>query len=196
MDDWLKTVEELLPESELWRRAVGTALGRTISVVVLTLLGALSYLAWKPISGAIAYIGSLLGTRVAVPLWLLSMLILSAVAWGVFVAYYRNEKLEDEKEPHEEEFTEAMIGGIWWKWSWEDGEPTNFTPLCPNPECRMEVDFEDNFSLHSPRVPEPDYTKAECPKCDVRREWGRLKDGVISLVKREIERQVREDEWK
>jgi hypothetical protein len=217
MDDWLKTVEELLPESEFWRgvveKALGSALGRTISVVAIGAIGFLSYIARKPISGAISCVGSLAGTRVAVPLWLLSMLILSAVAWGAFLTYgYRKGKLESEKEPYEEEFTEGEIEDISWKWSWSDGNPTPPNPICPT--CGREAALEDSQSIKIDRLEvsgipfdnkvgdssyyqlRTDRTVVMCPKHGVVKEWKQKnKSDVRKIVRREIERQVREGEW-
>lgn len=111
-----------------------------------------------------------------------------AMLWG---EEEENGTEVEEKKPHEEEFTEAMIDGVRWQWSWEDGKPSSPTPLCP--ECGIKMDFQDAYA---PNV-YPPKASVRCPKgCETVNEWeGWSKEGLRDLIEREVKRCIREDEW-
>ncbi len=177
MMEWLWSPEKFLPESKFWRVAIPTAIG--------TGLG--SWFFWSSLISAGRYVWALIWWQVAIPLWLLSILGFSALAWIGFFAYeYQSRR---EKEPHEKEFTDAVIDGIHWDLVWENGELEVLRPLCS--ECGMEMDFEDHY------LREQYHTAASCPKgCETGYVWSDSRKGkVIDIIEREIERRVREGEW-
>lgn len=189
MDDWLEFVANLFSESKFWRVALPTAIG--------TLLG--SWFFWSSLINAGRHVWAVMVWEVAIPLWLLSVLVLSALAWiGFFARRYQGRSEENEakeRETYEEEFTEALIEGIHWEWAWENGSPSSLTPLCP--ECGMEMDYGDDTH---PGVVFPGRTVTstiKCPSGHTTKRWRNRTIGqVLDLVKREVERQVREDEWR
>ncbi|MCS4162596.1 hypothetical protein GGP94_003041 [Salinibacter ruber] len=83
-------------------------------------------------------IGTVLGS------WFFWSSLISAgrYVWALIWGEEENGTEVEEKKPYEEEFTEAMIDGVRWQWSWEDGKPGSPTPLCP--ECGIKMDQVPN----------------------------------------------------
>ena len=187
MAEWLHSIEELLPESKFWRRVIQTTIGGVLASIIVSAGGWLfGIIAWEDIS-------ALFG--ISVPLWLILALVVSVQIGFLIHQRYAQEKTEaEETPPHEEEFTEAIIEDIRWQWSWEDGEPSDLTPLCP--ECGMEMDYSDNYTAGVSIPSRTNFSVVECPSGHFRERWKDRRIGwVLNLAKREVERRVREQEW-
>lgn len=127
-------------------------------------------------------------TSVAIPGW--GALLLTGFAlFGIALTATRLYHLRRSRTPAWLNYTHDEIDGLLWEWRYYGLSLNSNTLLALCPQCKHEVEFEDNSSYRS--VPQ---WRAVCPRCDWTAKSRSEIDSRIAAVK-EIERRLRTEEY-
>jgi hypothetical protein len=145
-----------------------------------------------------------------VPIWaiLLSLCCL-ILLWklGRFIAkFFKNIDDQQPRKPlspddiRVEDYTEDLIDGVWWHWTYSGNTVKVPKPICPNQECQCDLFFREdwmrlNTGPNVARIGEPPVS-LHCPRCNFRRDFDNVEGRVLHDVTQEILSQIRTDRFR
>jgi len=148
---------------------------------------------WTTIAAVAGSALDALAHRVAVPVWLVIVVVLLA---GVPILKLMIRANASRRIPDPEtQYTDDVLFGAKWHWRWSRGEILDLQCLCP--VCEAELVYLEHVQAMLPRHGDPpDHTRWICEHCREDRVNldGRVDYG-LGAVRREIRRRVRSGEW-
>ena len=135
----------------------------------------------------------------SLPGWAFLIFGLLALIGLVVVVAFLYDIFRSKEEPAYRKYTEDMLNGAKWRWSWNGDKISNLWCFCPS--CDAQLVYHDNYeNMHA-------NTDFICERCSSNetgnyyRSQGRVvatvrgdKDYALDAVKREILRRIRTDE--
>jgi hypothetical protein len=165
---------------------------RIVATVVsgLLLAGALAVLpsVWLAIKAFFLWLGGLLTTTASIPVWgLLPLSALALISVLRIAASFLPRQEPSLPLQDYTAYTQDTFRGITWRWRWISGRIVDLYPYCPT---------DDTLLVHNDWV--GSYTEFHCETC--RKMIAIIQGGdhtyVQSFILRQIDRKVRNDEWK
>jgi hypothetical protein len=127
-------------------------------------------------------------------------------------------KKRAEERPDWKDYKSDHIEGVDWTWEWNGKEVANLRPLCPQDDCRWDLELEDDLSLspdnggpldkgvHSQSeavkrlmlkvtLPQDLPSVVTCDNCGFTKQWMDPAYEVKTNVKREIKGRIRRGDY-
>jgi len=124
------------------------------------------------------------------------LIILVVLSTSIIVSIFI--KLKEPKQPRKLDYTDLYkkghFQGVDWTWEYTNEEISDLQSFCPN--CNIELVFAEITPKPWENTTSPQ-TKLICERCDVMRaNLGGTKPFAYSAIKREIKRNIRNNEWR
>jgi hypothetical protein len=169
-------------EKHVVRNSVlGSVIGGLLLAFLLWLIPGL----WVWLVSAIDQLVGFLVSRVSVPVWLIGIAILAIIPTIIMVVALIIASLKRPSEPTWLAYTTDRFDRMTWRWSYRNNSVSNLGCFCPHDDTRLVyLRGYENISF-------------ECETCKAK--FGPFDgdiDYVHAKIERQIERKVRNDEWK
>jgi hypothetical protein len=99
-----------------------------------------------------------------------------------------------------EHYTEDLIDGVWWQWTYSGHTVEVPRPICPNKDCQCDLVFRQDWNriYDAPNIAHigaPPVT-LHCPRCPFKMDFNKTENQVLHDVMQEILSQIRTNRFR
>lgn len=145
-----------------------------------------------PVLDFARFIESLFDTKLLIPLWLLTLIIIGVIySTTKLIAYLNKDTVPDYKS-----YTNDRIFGVDWQWKWIGDRIDSLVALCPECAYQPKVEETYNFDLENESSGLQSSSKMVCDNCGFEQVWQDSPEYLKNRATREIHRKIRTGEYK
>jgi len=162
---------------------IATVVGSLIVALILWLVPG----AWAWVKSAFAWLNHFLTSTATIPMWLLAVMILAILPTVILIIIGIVALSKQPEGPAWTDYTKDQFDGMTWRWQYAGNSMINLWCYCPDDDTALVYSFDeflDKIAFH-------------CESC--KRNFGPFPGSrkyILDKVRRQIDRKVRNGEWK
>ncbi|MGF6599807.1 hypothetical protein P3T23_004541 [Paraburkholderia sp. GAS448] len=175
-----------------------TVLSGVLTAIILAILGFIwRFLPtlWQWLVHLAALIRAHLTSHAALPVWSVYILGAALAGWIVVFAINLWPRAKANLEPKFTDYREDRFFGVTWRWHYDRNKRmTDAWPFCPACDTILAYSTQKDWSGFAHGAPKTEFV---CETCNTTRlEQHGYRHDIINKVYRQIERTVRNEEWR